>query len=319
MKKILCILLCMMLCISALCACTSNKNNTSDDHSDASVETPSVDISYDEVSYIVPGVNDSSVAGNDSSESSEGQPNESNSSEQSELSSESSTEGPNSGETSDPGEQQTGGFAVKSKTYAYQGNNVAILDVKNETNKNYSVTVKASYLDANGKVLKAETQEFEQFASGYQKYFLFRPNIKFDKFTYEFETKEFNGACPICDLVIEKANLIEVEMPVAELINKGNYSKYPSIIANLKTQNKGNATFRIGYMYTIAIGNDGKIFYIDQNAPTEYTPHMENDRVAMFYYTTNEKLVWPDVLKGDVTILTVINSISDEDWLAAIS
>ena len=308
MKKILCILLCMMLCISALCACTSNKNNTSDDHSDASVETPSVDISYDEVSYIVPGVNDSSVAGNDSSESSEGQPNESNSSEQSELSSESSTEGPNSGETSDPGEQQTGGFAVKSKTYAYQGNNVAILDVKNETNKNYSVTVKASYLDANGKVLKAETQEFEQFASGYQKYFLFRPNIQFDKFTYELETKEFNGACPICDLVIDKVSLIELKMPVAELINKGDYTEYTSIEADYRTHNKGDGTFKINFMYTVVIGNDGEIFSIGQLGPKEYTPYKECDRVSTIYQPIDQEFVWPDVLKGNVTILTVINS-----------
>ena len=45
----------------------------------------------------------------------------------------------------------TGDFSVKEKVYDYEGNNIAILDVTNNTNKDLAVTITCTYLDGEGK------------------------------------------------------------------------------------------------------------------------------------------------------------------------
>ncbi len=292
MKKIISAILVIVFCLSALCGCTTDKPETS--ASNTSVDASSADISYDEVSYFIPGETSKPGESNDSSESN------------------TSTENSQSTEISQPPVQQTGGFEIKSKTYAYQNSNVEILDIKNASNKNYSLTIKASYLDVNGKVLKTETQEWEQFASGYQKYFLFQPNIKFDSFIYELEAKEFNGECIVFDLDVSNPILIEKQMSIMELVNQGDHERYPAIVVNVNTINKGNKTLQTGFFRVITIGNDGNIFSITQLGITEYEPYMENDRTSTIYYTTDENLVWPDVLKGNIQIVLVIDSISNK-------
>ena len=51
-----------------------------------------------------------------------------------------------------------GKFVAKDKTYAYQGNNVTILKLENQSEVNCSVTIHAKFLSADGTVLKTETQ-----------------------------------------------------------------------------------------------------------------------------------------------------------------
>ena len=86
-------------------------------------------------------------------------------------------------------EPLTGEFVVKDKKYTFEGNDLVIVSVENKTNKNYSVTVTGTYLDADGKTLKTETQTSDQYSAGFCQYFLFEPKMKFDKFTYTFERK----------------------------------------------------------------------------------------------------------------------------------
>ncbi len=54
MKKNLSLILAVLMCLTALCACTTDTPDTSG-VSGASVDEPSTAISYDEVSYFVPG------------------------------------------------------------------------------------------------------------------------------------------------------------------------------------------------------------------------------------------------------------------------
>ena len=92
-------------------------------------------------------------------------------------------------------EDSTKGFLVKEKKYSYQGNDLVLLDVTNESNQNYSVTIIGNYLDMDGNVLKTESQCFDGFAANYQTYFLFMPKITFASFTYTIEVQTFEGAC----------------------------------------------------------------------------------------------------------------------------
>ena len=70
-------------------------------------------------------------------------------------------------------ESDGGEFICKDKTYEYNGNNITILKLENHTAENYAVTIDAEFLDADGKVLKRETQTFNGFPAGWENYFFF--------------------------------------------------------------------------------------------------------------------------------------------------
>ena len=328
MKKILCILLCTLLCISALCACSSNKADTSDDPSDATIETPSVDISYDEVSYIIPGGNDSSVAGNDSSASSEEQPSESSTTEPSEIPSESSDEEPNSGE------QQTGGFAVKMAKYDYDNTleqqnsyafthigkagtvSIALLDITNETDKHYSITINGRYLDKDGRVLKAETQTWDQFKSGWQKYFLFRPGITFEKFEYTIEMTEYTGDCWKCGVKFSFKRL-EKETKAVHPAYPTDNPKYVEGIGVVYTK-EIDTPFPVshGLLYMILFDASNHVIGIYQRGGTGgfgVEPEGPDDNLGIIaYYSERDdgKLgEWPEQFKGNVTGIGIISSV----------
>ena len=84
----------------------------------------------------------------------------------------------------------TGDFSVKEKVYDYEGNNIAILDVTNNTNKDLAVTITCMYLDGEGKELGSDTQSFGQYSAGYQNYHLFNPGFAFERVSYQLEVEE---------------------------------------------------------------------------------------------------------------------------------
>ena len=95
-------------------------------------------------------------------------------------------------EVSDTSEtaEMTGDFSVKEKVYDYEGNNIAILDVTNNTNKDLAVTITCTYLDGEGKELGSDTQSFGQYSAGYQNYHLFNPGFAFERVSYQLEVEE---------------------------------------------------------------------------------------------------------------------------------
>ena len=88
-------------------------------------------------------------------------------------------------------EPLTGDFAVSEKKYDYKGANLMLLNVENNTNRHFNVTIHGKYLDADGKIIKEESKTYEGFPSGWSNHFIFYPKIAFDSFTYELETKEY--------------------------------------------------------------------------------------------------------------------------------
>lgn len=88
-------------------------------------------------------------------------------------------------------EPLTGEFVVSEKKYDYKDANMELLCVENQTNRHFNVTIHGKYLDANGAVLKEETQTYTCFPAGWSNYFQFYPRIAFDSFTYEIETEEY--------------------------------------------------------------------------------------------------------------------------------
>lgn len=102
------------------------------------------------------------------------------------------SEGVSSAESSAEGE-----FVVSEKKYSYQGEDLMLLHLENQTNRHYDVTVHGVYLDENGKPVKEESQTYKAFPSGWQNYMIFRPKMAFDGFAYTLEVTDYDPSDPI--------------------------------------------------------------------------------------------------------------------------
>ncbi len=67
-----------------------------------------------------------------------------------------STDSDSQGENSSGVDESNDSFIVKHKIYSYEENNIAIVDITNETKTDYSFTIIGSYLNEAGEVLKTE-------------------------------------------------------------------------------------------------------------------------------------------------------------------
>ena len=82
---------------------------------------------------------------------------------------------------------------VSGEKYTYNNEDILLLCVENQTNKNYDVTIIVHYFDAAGIEIKSQKQTFTGLASGYQNYFLFQPNSTFDAYTHTMELEEIDS------------------------------------------------------------------------------------------------------------------------------
>lgn len=88
-----------------------------------------------------------------------------------------------------------GGMLVKQKKYEYNGCHVMILDITNQTDKNYTITIDAQYKNVNGKVIRREKRVFEGFPAGRQSYIVLQPGIKFGGFSYTLSADVYTDTC----------------------------------------------------------------------------------------------------------------------------
>lgn len=88
----------------------------------------------------------------------------------------------------------TGEMVVNEKKYAFKEENLMLLNVENKTNKHVDLTIHGKYLDADGNVIKEESQSYTAFPSGWKNYFIFRPARAFESFEYTLEVKEYDAA-----------------------------------------------------------------------------------------------------------------------------
>lgn len=203
------------------------------------------------------------------------------------------------------------GLIVKDKKYDYKDKNVVILNVKNQTDKNYSVTVKGTYLDKNGNVLKTETQSSDQYSAGYNGYFLFDQDISFEKFTYTIETKQAQGPFYAKDIVFSFNGLNEWKVVNHELLAQGDRNKYPHIVAGVNIAYKGTEQLFVKSTW-VFINESGVIAGIAElNEPPlcDPDPVFDGESHLPLYYTKEEKLVWPEEFKGTLTAVLILREI----------
>lgn len=199
-----------------------------------------------------------------------------------------------------------GEFTIKVKKYDFQGISLALMSVKNGTNKNYTVTVKGTFLDKDGKVLRTETQSLDQYYAGYEGYFLFEPMIAFDSFTYEIETEETDGPF-LARYVKFKYNGLDLRyVTIDEFEQQGDFSKYPSVNADLRYEYTGNtpATF---YVRWVIMSKEGEIMAICSHVTRDEKPwHFEDGwRPFPMYQTTDKNWEHPEEW-NDFTAIAVL-------------
>lgn len=193
-------------------------------------------------------------------------------------------------------------FIVRDKKHSYKDKDVVIIQTENQTDKNYIVTITVTYLDDNNEIIKNETQTFDQFAAGYEHYFLFQPNINFNKFTYTFDAKETNETMYVNNIEFVFSGLEEAYWPIDELAEKGDMTPHPMIISlfgyknisedkSLGITTEGNVVLLNENDEIIAIYDISSLVY--NTGETEFATHY-------IYYTLEEELEWPEEFKGEI-------------------
>lgn len=209
-------------------------------------------------------------------------------------------------------EQVSGDFIVKEKKYTFEGNNLVILDVTNETDKNYSVTVKGTYFDESGKEIKSETQTFDQYSSGYQGYFLFQPNIQFDSFKYTIETKETEGPFYAKDIGFKFNGLQEMRVTITEEEMKNNFTKYPTILASFSHSYSGNTEVQ-AYIKWVLVNENDEIIAVVFKAPwLEPNQSLDGASHHIMYQTMNEDFKWPEAWEGTIRALPIVEKVGTD-------
>ena len=204
----------------------------------------------------------------------------------------------------------TGEFVVKEKKYVFEGNDLVVVSVENNTNKNYSVTITGTYLDAEGKVLKTETQTFDQYSAGYSNYFLFAPNMTFDKFDYKVETTENDGPFYADKLEYKYNGLREIPYYIPEQIAKDDYTMYPSLLASFSYKYTGDAPIQADIKWLL-VNESGQIVYIaGKSRIIDVGQGFDRYFDTVVLYTLEGELVLPDEWKGNIQAIPILQGIA---------
>ena len=203
-------------------------------------------------------------------------------------------------------EPLTGEFVVKDKKYTFEGNDLVIVSVENQTNKNYSVTVTGTYLDKDGNVLKTETQTFDQYSAGYSGHFLFKPDLQFDKFTYEFKSEETEGPFYAKDLVFNFRGLSEMLSVIDEQLAQNDYTKYPSIAATFAYRYTGEVSLYPTLTWILFSEADTMIAMIDAKPMLQPNQEFDSEDMSILLQTMEDKLTWPEEYKGNVRAIVIV-------------
>ena len=215
---------------------------------------------------------------------------------------------PPSGDTGDTVEYEKtstyevgdGQFVFKESKYEYDGNNLVIMNVKNKTSQNYTLTIHYTCYDESGAEVLSETRKYDGFAANYSQNILLLPMKPFDTYSYTIETAPYSGVCFGAKHSLEWVGL-------AEDISDIKGDMYPSLVGQIKENNQNTeAFFRTATI--ILFNNTGEIRKI---YPFE-TTRLEMQKIDAIHYTafiayqhTEGEMVWPDELTGELTCVII--------------
>ena len=187
-----------------------------------------------------------------------------------------------------------GEFVFKEKKYEFQGNNLVIADVKNETENNYTLVVHCSYFDEAGEQVFAESRTYEGWAAGYTQPILFLPMMAFDSYEYSIEVQPYDGVC--------LGKMHTLEFSGLQILDIGP----PIIWGGIQETNNNTVPF-YRCATCVLFDNTGKIYGL-------YTRGIEKINGAgnglhkatmLVYEFTTEEIIWPANLTGNLQCIIV--------------
>ncbi len=206
------------------------------------------------------------------------------------------------------------GFVVKEKTFAYDNGNVLVLDVKNETGNNYSVKLFCTFYDQNDKAIKSETKFFEGWSAGYQNYFIFQPNVKFEYYKYQISFNEYSEVCYVNYLNF--CSFTGIQLQESKRSSNGNYApeSYIALDCIWEVDNTYDKELFVSPVY-IVFDNKGEIYKIDDRLqsisfPEGHTNHSRRLFVTKHLWNKKSSYILPEELKGGINALVAIQSVS---------
>jgi len=205
----------------------------------------------------------------------------------------------------------TGKLVIKEKKYDYNGANVMILNVENQTSKNLNLTITAKYLDASGKTLYAENRMIEGFPANYKNYVILHPGIKFDKLVYEVKTETHTGPAYMQYFATGNNATIKVQPS----IHDSNQGKVPraelEVTYCVMSSYPGTVYYSANF---VLFDKNGEIFWLC-TSPTGFLMTESDDGNRPMYITYDnikyKDYVMPDCLKSGVTGIVAITKVAD--------
>lgn len=241
----------------------------------------------------------------------------------------------------------SGEFVVSEKKYDYNGANLMLLYVENQTNRHYNVTIHGTYFDENGETIQEETQTFEGFASGWSNHFVFYPRKAFDSFTYTVDTEEFipetmhadESGTPysaFAELTYPKT----IQWTRGLLPSEGEHAEEIRVLDFQVTAISSHDTAEIGVEYQLLVLDDkGEIFITSFDQRDKYDQEYANaigmggagwrsscchvgeemghSNIALKEQEIGGNETLPDAIKkGDFTVIFAVMSVYDhEEWI----
>lgn len=303
MKKIAKCLMCLLCVLSLLCACA-----------EGTVDTESLPSDEMQESSIV--VSEQSVMHVSTEESGEQSLEESSEDESDEPSAPKEKKDLFDGAIVREIETDGGIFRVEQIKSHFNGDDLVLLYIKNLTDKDYSVTIDGSYLDKDGNVILTESQTFIQYYAGYENYFLFRPEIPFEDFTYTLSFDdakkltyvEYDGSIQeirVTDVLFQFGHINDDwDVHIYPLVVETNEDKrYPTISAYTSTAYAEGRNFaRQIFMHWVLYNDQGEIIaiYASIHSPSSGVPLGTRFHAFPFYQTTKDELIWPEKYLGEI-------------------
>ena len=187
-----------------------------------------------------------------------------------------------------------GKFIFNEKKYAFNDQNLVLMDVKNETDTNYTLTIHYTFYDEAGNELLSKSREFIGIAAGWQRPILLWNGMAFDSYSYTIETKPYEGECFGVNYRMEYVGLRELK------------SKETFLIAEALETNTNTSPF-LRVLTTILFDNEGNVYGIYPMG-YENINHPSKDNVVqpfIAYSASNDTYEWPEILKGDLRVVFI--------------
>ncbi len=209
----------------------------------------------------------------------------------------------------------TGKLVIKEKKYDYNGTNVMILNVENQTNKDLNITITAKFFDANGKLIVPQNRFIEGFPANYRNYVVFEPGVKFDSFTFDVKTENYNGTAFMKYLVCGTNLEVSAKPDWRDQMSDNPRSEIEFVFPLTATQKTDMDLWYVADF--VVFDANGEIFWVNSGhmSITYQKSGSNGGKIrTCFYDTLYKDFKLPENLKGNCSGIISIRSVTDEPF-----